>query len=296
MNFFSRLFGKKNKSMLESGTLVANPNIDNAISLSVLFKGKLDFDKNQLKEALLKIDPSIKNIQYETPFEQLDGGCYLLIGWDKHVIQLIGMNHPYPANPLEPCIASAHYSQDIKEQVRHHDSHLMLFYKGYEQDVFEQYLALARLAASFATFNALAVVNEHGHTSLPIESLLELVTDEDGIDLLSTSLPTLFCGFVKYQVENVDGVWMRTYGADAFGLPDFAVLAKSHDESEYYFTLFSNVLNYLRESGATMVAGDTMECGDDKMMSLRAPNNDESFLKDEGNVLVVEIHDSQVNS
>lgn len=296
MNFFSRLFGKKNKSMLECGTLVANPNIENAVSLSILFKGKLDFDKNQLKEALVKIDPSIKNIQYETPFEQLEEGCYLLIGWDKHVIQLLGMNHPFPTDALEPCIATAHYSQDIKEQVRHHDSHLMLFYKGYEQDVLEQYLALARLAASFATFNALAVINEHGHTSLPIEPLLELVRDKDGIDLLSTSLPTLFCGFVKYQVENVDGVWMRTYGADAFGLPDFAVLAKSHDEGEHYFTLFSNVLNYLRESGATMVAGDTMECGDDKMMSLRAPNDDEYFLKDEGNVLVVEIHNNRVNS
>lgn len=293
MNFFSRLLGKRKQLGQVGNKLVANPDIEAPICLSVVFKGKLNINENELKQALSKIDPSIKDIQYESPFGQLDEHLYAVIGWDKHVIKLVGLNAPYPTDALEPCVAPAHYDEDIKEQVRHNDSHVLLYYNGYEQDVLEQYLALTRLAASFAQFNALAVINGEAHTSLPIEGVCELITSEDGIDLLSTSLPTLFCGFVKYQVENVDGVWMRTYGADVFGLPNLAALAKSNDDCEHYFSLFSNVLNYLRESGAQMVAGDTMECGDDKMMRLRAPYDDEYFLKDENNLLVIEIDDNK---
>ncbi|WP_370386072.1 DUF4261 domain-containing protein [Snodgrassella alvi] len=80
-----------------------------------------------------------------------------------------------------------------------------------------------------------------------------------------------------------------TYGANVFGLPDFAVLANNHDEGSDYFDMFGNILSYLRQSGATMNPGDTMEIGDNKMMSLRVPQEDEYFLKDTGNVLVVEI-------
>ena len=36
--------------------------------------------------------------------------------------------------------------------------------------------------------------------------------------LRSFPLLHLFCGFVKYEVEGDDGVWMRTYGAHEFEL------------------------------------------------------------------------------
>ncbi len=43
--------------------------------------------------------------------------------------------------------------------------------------------------------------------------------------LLANGLPVDYCGFAKYDVEDVEGVWMRTYGAARFGLPDLAVLS-----------------------------------------------------------------------
>ena len=290
MGIFSRFFAKKTESKQMDNSIVPNPDIENAISVSIVFSGALNINNDELLAKLKSIDPTIKDIRYETPFGQLEEGMCILVSWGKHVIRVFGLNAPYPKAVLETCVAPASYSQEIKQQVYESDSHLLLYYVGYEQNVLEQYLALTRLAVCFEQFNALAVINEDAHTSLPINFINELASEKDGLTTLGECLPLLFCGFVKYEIENIKGIWMRTYGANKFGLPNFAALANSYEESEYYFDMFSNILNYLRQSQATMNPGDTMEMGDNRMMSLRAPQDDEYFLKDQGDLLVIEIN------
>ncbi|WP_294893034.1 DUF4261 domain-containing protein [uncultured Gilliamella sp.] len=290
MGIFSRFFGKKTESKQMDNSIVPNPDIENAVSVSIVFSGALNINNDELLAKLKSIDPTIKDIRYETPFGQLEEGMCILVSWGKHVIRVFGLNAPYPKAVLETCVAPASYSQEIKQQVYESDSHLLLYYVGYEQNVLEQYLALTRLAVCFEQFNALAVINEDAHTSLPINFINELASEKDGLTTLGECLPLLFCGFVKYEIENIKGIWMRTYGANKFGLPNFAALANSYEESEYYFDMFSNILNYLRQSQAIMNPGDTMEMGDNRMMSLRAPQDEEYFLKDQGDLLVIEIN------
>ena len=290
MGLFSRLFGKKSESKQMDNSIVPNPDIDSAVSLSIVFKGALNIDNDKLLTKLKSIDPTIKDIRYEIPFGQLEEGICILVSWGKHIIRIFGLNAPYPKDVLELCVTPASYNQEIKQQIYESDSHLLLYYVGYEQDVLEQYLALTHLAACFEQFNALAVINEVAHTSLPVNFINALASENDGLTTLVACLPLLFCGFVKYEIENIKGIWMRTYGANKFGLPNFAALANSYEESEYYFDMFSNILNYLRQSQATMNPGDTMEMGDNRMMSLRAPQDDEYFLKDQGDLLVIEIN------
>ncbi|MBI0005358.1 DUF4261 domain-containing protein [Gilliamella sp. W8126] len=290
MGIFSRFFAKKTESKQMDNSIVPNPDIENAISVSIVFSGALNINNDELLAKLKSIDPTIKDIRYETPFGQLEEGMCILVSWGKHVIRVFGLNAPYPKAVLETCVAPASYSQEIKQQVYESDSHLLLYYVGYEQNVLEQYLALTRLAVCFEQFNALAVINEDAHTSLPVNFINSLASEKDGLTTLGECLPLLFCGFVKYEIENIKGIWMRTYGANKFGLPNFAALANSYEESEYYFDMFSNILNYLRQSQAIMNPGDTMEMGDNRMMSLRAPQDDEYFLKDQGDLLVIEIN------
>ena len=290
MGIFSRFFAKKTESKQMDNSIVPNPDIENAISVSIVFSGALNINNDELLAKLKSINPTIKDIRYETPFGQLEEGMCILVSWGKHVIRVFGLNAPYPKAVLETCVAPASYSQEIKQQVYESDSHLLLYYVGYEQNVLEQYLALTRLAVCFEQFNALAVINEDAHTSLPVNFINSLASEKDGLTTLGECLPLLFCGFVKYEIENIKGIWMRTYGANKFGLPNFAALANSYEESEYYFDMFSNILNYLRQSQATMNPGDTMEMGDNRMMSLRAPQDDEYFLKDQGDLLVIEIN------
>lgn len=290
MGIFSNLFGQK-KSIVQIPTeaIVENPEIKHPLSLAIVVKGKISIDENKLLNQLSTLDSSLKNVRYQKFNNDIDEQFYGLIGFNNHVIKIIGIDAPYPADELESCVAPAHYSQDIKQQVHEHDSHLILYYCGYDKNVFEQYLALIKVAAAFEAFNALAVINPYAHTSLPIQTIYNIVSDKDDLDAFCSCLLMFFCGFVKYEIENTNGVWMRTYGAEVFGLPNFAILAANHDEGGKYFDMFNNILNYLHDSGAVMTAGDTMEIAGGQMMSLRNPLESEYFLLDESTVLVIEM-------
>ena len=161
----------------------------------------------------------------------------------------------------------------------------------------EQYVALACVAGCLDNLEASVVTNETGHTSLPVSVLGPGQTEGDQLDLLrAIPLLHLYCGFVKYDIDGVDGVWMRTYGLHEFDLPDFAFHAKGHHQSEEIFDIFTNTLEYLRESKAEMDVGHTMQVGEDFFVRLRAPEEDEVFLESKVEMLVMEkIDETDVN-
>ena len=171
-------------------------------------------------------------------------------------------------------------------------------YAGFDEDPLERHVALAAVAGCLADERGgVAVLNEHACTSLPSGIFSGEELGEESLDVLrSLPLTMLYCGFVKYEVEGVQGVWMRTYGAGRFGLPDFAVLAEGHHQGEQYSNMFNNIMAYLLDSGAELAAGHTMQIGEDRYMKLREPLEAEYFLHGPQAVLVTEIIDaSQIN-
>jgi hypothetical protein len=287
MSIFSRFFGR-NEESADSAALLANPDIAQPLSLQVLFAEPLAITEEALADALRAYHPTMAKARAEIAPDMPE---FLgMAGWDKHVVRLVGFNAPYPKDALEACVAPSHYPAAMKDEVRAHASHIILYYAGFETDPLEQYVALAAVAGALTGFKALAVLNEHAHTSLPAGVFAAESLGEESMDLLRTlPLNMLYCGFVKYEVEGVQGVWMRTYGGDAFGLPDFAALAAGHDEGEIYSTTFNNIMSYMLESGAELAAGHTMQIGEDAYMKLREPAKEEYFLDGPGQVLVAEI-------
>jgi hypothetical protein len=290
MSIFSRFFGSKDEDEDAGAPLVANPEAESPLSLQVLFAGGLKLSADAVTQALRSYHPSLAKARCEIePGLNKDGKVFGLAGWGKHVVKLVGFDLPMPAEAVEACVGPSHYPQELKQQARAHRGHLLLFYAGHEAEPLEQYVALAAVAGALTRLGALVVLNEAAHTSFPAKALSGSGVQGDILEMLrSLPLPVLYCGFVKYNVEGVDGVWMRTYGAHLLGLPDFAALAAGHHEGEKYFELFNNLLNYLRNSGATMAAGHTMQVGPDTYLRARAPAKGEYFLKSEGELLVVE--------
>ncbi|MDH1523155.1 DUF4261 domain-containing protein [Achromobacter mucicolens] len=287
MSIFSRFFGR-NEESADSAALSANPDIAQPLSLQVLFAEPLAITEAALADALRAYHPTMAKARAEIAPDMPE---FLgMAGWDKHVVRLVGFNAPYPKDALEACVAPSHYPAAMKDEVRAHASHIILYYAGFETDPLEQYVALAAVAGALTGFKALAVLNEHAHTSLPAGVFAAESLGEETMDLLRTlPLNMLYCGFMRYEVEGVQGVWMRTYGGDAFGLPDFAALAAGHDEGEVYSTTFNNIMSYMLESGAELAAGHTMQIGEDAYMKLREPAKEEYFLDGPGQVLVAEI-------
>lgn len=292
MGIFSRFFGRKDADSSASLPLIANSQLKNPLSLQLLFSQSLKLDNQLLSEALRETDKLLSKVKVELDVElTAQGTPFGLIGWDKHVVQLVGFNAPMWAEPLERCLTPSHYGLEQKEQARSHQAHVILYYAGYETDTLECYVALGLVAGALARLGAVTVVNETAHTTLPASLFTDDSFDRSLSTFLREGLPLLmlFCGFVKYDVEGVQGVWMRTYGVYLFGQPDFALLAQNHEQSQETMDMFSNILGYLIESNAHIAAGHTMQIGEDTYLRLRLPQHDEDFLENDGDIFVSEI-------
>jgi hypothetical protein len=298
MDLKDRFFGKGTPE--PGGLPVANLSLADPPSFQLLYPGPLDIDPDALTRALRDYHPDLAQataeiIRVPAPPALPEGtggppGIMGLVGWGRHVVKVVGFDSPMPESVLDRTVQIAHYDPQLKEAAYRHASHVLLYYAGYESDVLEQHVALAATAAALARFDALVTMNEAAHTSVPAPALLP--HEEDGGDTLqamrSLPLPFLYAGFVKIEADGEPGIWMRTYGCHVFALPDFAIHAEGHDRGTATFNLFSNMLAYLRESGETFVAGDTLQAGEGRFLRLRERAAHEWFLESEGRMLVAE--------
>lgn len=292
MGIISRFFGRKDADSLVSSPLVANPQLKDPLSLELLFLQPPELDNQRLSEALYKTDKSLSKAMVELDSELTAQGTPLgLIGWGKHVVQLVGFSAPMPSEALERCLEPSHYGAEQKELARSHQAYIILYYAGYETEPLEQYVALGLVAGALARLGAVTVVNETAHTTLPAAIFTDDAFDLDLSSFLREGLPLLmlFCGFVKYEVEGVQGVWMRTYGVYHLGQPDLALLADGHQQGQQTMDMFSNILSYLIESKAQIAADHTMQIGENAYLRLRLPQENEYFLDSKGDIFVSEI-------
>ncbi len=298
MSLFSRFFGKPDAGDASGGPLAANPAIQHPLSLQVLFSEAVPLDSDRLREALRSYDRSMSRARCEIdPALGREGKTLGLVGWGKHVIRCVGFDAPMPAEAVEACLAPSHYPQDLKARARAHQAHVLLYYSGYDPSPFEQYVALAATAGALAKLGALVALNEAGHTSFPADAISGVDTRGSMVALLREfPLAMLFCGFVKCEVQEIPGIWMRTYGAPLLGLPDLAAHATGHNEGQRYFDLFENIFSYLRDSGARLAPGHTLQIDEEAYLRFRAPQPAETFLDAEGQLLILEpIRPDQIN-
>jgi len=282
MGFFDRLLGRQKAS--------AAPQRETPLSLQLLFPRQLRLDVNVLTRALQGFHPSLSQARFEFDRQASTtmGAEVGVARWGKHGVQVVVLGMQMPPAVVELCVAPAHYGAELKAQARAHASHALLFYAGEEQDPLEQYVALALVAVALAKEGALVVLNESAHTSFPAQALIP-EEGEDLVDLLRTMpLTAFYVGFVKLEVEGVEGVWMRTYGAPRLGLPELAWHARSHAEGEDIFELFSGLLEYMRASGARFSDGHTAEWHG-RHVKIRVPRGKETkFLDSDGQLFVLE--------
>jgi hypothetical protein len=291
MGILNRFFGKPDEDGCRGEQLLANPNEKSKVSLQILFKGPLSIETESLKAALQKWHSEMKKAACEFDSECVTQGTPLgLVGWADHVVKLVGFNTPIPEHVLERCVKPSNFKEDFKQNAYDHQSHLILWYAGYEVSRVEQFVALAAVAAVLASFGASVVLNEKAHSCFPAAALSGTTEKGDRMELLRTlPLLILYGGFVKYEVEKVSGIWMRTHGLHILGLPDLAILTRGHYEAELAFETSSNVLSYVAESEAKLAAGHTMQVGKDYYLRLRLPHKDENFLDSEGDIFVAEL-------
>jgi hypothetical protein len=214
-----------------------------------------------------------------------------LIAWGKHVLKLILFPAPMPASAVEGCLRPALLPPEMKSDARAHRGHALLYYAGAETDPLEQLVALGAVAGALARFHAIVTLNEEARAAIPSFALLP---DEEGEDMLRSlrtlPIPYLYGGFVKMELTDVPGVWVRTFANHRLGLPNLAYHAAGHDEGQQVFGLFAGVLGYLRETGLTFEIGEIVRVGegDNTHLRVRAPAEAEWWLESRGPMLVLD--------
>ncbi|MCS7021423.1 MAG: DUF4261 domain-containing protein [Gemmataceae bacterium] len=299
MELRERFFGRGERR--QGGPPIANPLLVDPPAVGVLFaSAPLSLPAESIQATLREYHRDLAEATVEltevpapADVQQIPAPPSAIIGllaWGAHVVKLVGFNAPMPVSVLDSCIAPAHYAPELKQQAYQHAAHVLLYYAGYDADPLEQYVALAAATAALARCGALVALNEQAHTSVP--AAVFLPHEEDNGDTLQAlralPLPFFFAGFVKLEVAGEEGVWMRTYGCHTFGLPDLAIRAEGHHRGSAVFTLFSNMLDYLRFEGQTFAAGDTIGTSDGEYLRLRVRQSTEWFLEGNEPLFVLE--------
>ncbi len=295
MDLRDRFFGKGTPKLGDPP--VANPRLTDPPSFQLLFAGPLELNADEMTGALRDYHQDLAQATAELlPMQRSESASSTgpsvigLVGWERHVVKLIGYDSPLDAERVKACVQSAHYPVQLKEEAYRHPAHVILHYAGYEPDPLEQHVALAVVSAALARFGAMVVMNETALTSIP--AMVFEPHEEDGGDTLramrNLPLPVIYTGFVLLEIDGEPGIWMRTRGAQAFKLPDLAFHADQAQQAGGVLDLFSNMLAYLRTSGKSFAPGDTMGIGTGHFFQFRARNTDEWFLESPGEILVIE--------
>ena len=313
MDFLDRFFGRA-----APGTMSANAALETPLGLQLLFSSPPDPNADALALALRGFHPEMASAQVKlfpvppdkaataetanaaeaSKTDETPPSLLGLAGWGPHVVKLVSFDAPMPREVVEACVRPAHFDDELKRAAYANAAHVLLYYAGYHPDPLEQYVALAALAAALSRFGAIVTMNEPARSAIPSAALQPHEGDAgDALESLrSLPLPLLYAGFVKLEVVEQPGVWMRTFGCQLLGLPNLALRADGHHEGTTVFEVFGNMLDYLRHSGKVLAVGDTIQVGDDEFLRVRTRTDDEWYLDSDGEMIVCDrVRGDEVN-
>jgi hypothetical protein len=264
------------------------------LRLVVLRPSAAPIEGAALERALRGYATSLAGAEAAVDAQSAERGTLLGVArWDRHVVRLVGHPVPLPDDALVLTLDAAWMEEADRRAARAHRAHLVLYYAGEDDSPFEQYLALGAVAGALATLGALAVVNEPAHNALSGRALLPEPGAGDMVDALA-SMPLLALWVGLGRHPDPTGLWLRTHGAFLLGLPDLArhvpgakarAAQAAVDET---VDLFEGIFEYLIESGAPVEEGHTFALGEAETLALRAPREDETALRSEGEIYALE--------
>lgn len=230
----------------------------------------------------------------ETNWVVNDGNSFSgLIKIGQHQLRLAGVNVPLPASTIQKTVIPTHWDDTVKQHIRSHRAHLIIYYEGYHPDPVEQMIAIYKAASALKNDALIGVVNEAAWTCHPVTHFLDVAT----ILNYRQELPfALWFGYIKLYTDP-DHYWFFTRGHYLFNVPDLAYFCTPNVKAFDIMRLFINIFYYVFEAKHEINIGDTMEVqGGNNILRFAAVQEGADMIESPGGTLVIEkISASNVN-
>lgn len=281
MSFLNKIFNRKSDlaSQEQSTKNAAYP------ALILLFDRLPPIQPGTISQTIKTVEPIQTDVQVQ-PIMGKTVVSYITVSYDTHKLRLASIAAPVPPATLERTVQVSNWRQDQKEPLRRHQSHMICFYDGSHPDPGEQLIALYKLAYSFYDQGLLGVLDEQAWNCLPAEFLKEQMRPAMLQECRKAVPLGLWTGFVKFF--RPDGkVWFCTKGHERFATPNFALLGDI-SQADMAFDLFEMLFRYVREYGAVLQVGETVQAGNDLFLRFSAVSEYPDYLESPGGTLVIE--------
>ncbi len=244
-------------------------------------------DGGQLAERLRQFDPAFREAVVVTGTGRPTEPFVVQLGEHTVALTLFSMPHP-DAKAVEAALQASHYDQSRKTAARNHRAYIRGELSTDKPVSLDGMVVLAGVMGALSSADALVVVHLAARASLPAQALMpEPVEGERLPTLRAFPLGLFYVGFVKYQIEGEEGVWMATHNAALVGLPEFTMHVPDHSWGQTVLDIFDRLHRYLLQSGACFSPGDTATLGPEFTVRFEAPDEPLEFMSPGRSWLVV---------
>jgi hypothetical protein len=208
------------------------------------------------------------------------------IGYDEHVIDMLGLPSPLPQTVIDRCVLASNWSADFKEIMQSHLCYIVLAYDGHHENLIEQYLSLYKVASLLVTDHCLGLVNEPAWTCHPA-STIKRILEPELLQMVRKSPPMIYwSGFVHGELYDTNWVFSRGY--HIFNIPDLAAAIDDMSDAMDWFETFQEIFYYIYFSKAEVQAGDAIRIDDYNFYRFFALDESVAVLEGVGPTLIVE--------
>lgn len=265
-------------------------------SLAVLLARLPAFEEAALSRALAAIEPL--RLYPKFKFDSKPDGDGVMHGhaeFDSHIVRMAGFDVPIPQAVVSKTIDTSAWQGEVREDMKSHRAHLLLFHEGGGRDVPERMIALYKLAAVLGGEDLRGAVHESGWTSVPRGIVGDFMKADELVMFREGLPPVVFFGFLPFRDEAE--TWYATKGCHIFGVPDLVVSGDGEANSEI-MNLFHNIFLYMVRH-KLIEAGHTMQFGEELFLKFEAlPGSHEhyDYLKGaDATLLVKRITKEEIN-
>lgn len=221
---------------------------------------------------LHKIEPLQTDVLFDLQYKDDEQALWATFSFEKHTFGIWGKSiQQLNENIIQNYINPSHWQLSLKEPFLKTSYLLhMTTLKPVPKDCIETYIALHKVALSFASFGLLGVLNEPSWQFLP-PFILQKMLLQGMANVCRNAPPWLFwTGFIKIFLSS-DSILLCSKGHHVFGLPDLAFVTNSSANINKIQQIFNQVIEYAWFENKSLQAGDLLAWSETEQYELLEP-------------------------